>query len=47
MALVLTFLGKGGVGRTTVAIAAAKKLAQAGQRVLVLGQDPSLAWQWG
>ncbi len=47
MALVLTFLGKGGVGRTTVAIALAKKLAQGGQRVLVLGQDPSLGWQWG
>ncbi|MEB3229311.1 MAG: ArsA family ATPase [Synechocystis sp.] len=46
MALVLTFLGKGGVGRSTVAIAAAKQLAQGGQRVLVLGQDPSMAWQW-
>jgi len=46
MALVLTFLGKGGIGRTTVAIAAAKQLAQRGQRVLVLGQDPSLAWLW-
>jgi arsenite-transporting ATPase len=47
MALVLTFLGKGGVGRSTVAIAAGKQLAQRGQRVLVLGQNPSLAWQWG
>lgn len=41
MAQVLTFLGKGGVGRTTVAIAAAKKLANLGSRVLLVGGDPS------
>jgi anion-transporting ArsA/GET3 family ATPase len=44
MALVLTFLGKGGTGRTTVAIASAKSLAAQGKRVLLLGQDPSPAW---
>lgn len=46
MALVLTFLGKGGVGRTVTAIATAKQLAQRGRRVLVMGQDPSLGWLW-
>ncbi|MBD1837192.1 ArsA family ATPase [Coleofasciculus sp. FACHB-501] len=40
MALILTFLGKGGTGRTTVAIAAAKQLASKGARVLLAGQDP-------
>lgn len=39
MALILTFLGKGGSGRTTVAIAAAKQCASQGQRVLLVGQD--------
>ncbi len=41
MALILTFLGKGGTGRSTVAIATAKKLATAGSRVLFLSQDSS------
>lgn len=41
MALILTFLGKGGTGRTTGAIATAKKLAAQGNRVLLLSQDPS------
>lgn len=40
MALILTFLGKGGTGRTTMAIAAAKQLVNLGQRVLLAGQDP-------
>lgn len=44
MALILTFLGKGGTGRTTMAIAAAKKLASLGQRVLLIGQDPGPAF---
>lgn len=39
MAFILTFLGKGGTGRTTIAIAAAKAMAAQGQRVLLLGQD--------
>jgi arsenite-transporting ATPase len=39
MALILTFLGKGGTGRTTVAIAAAKRLAAQGQRVLLVAQE--------
>ncbi len=41
MALILTFLGKGGTGRSTVAIATAKKLAASGSRVLLLSQDTS------
>ena len=44
MAFILTFLGKGGTGRTTVAIAAAKKLASQGSRVLLVTQDPSPAF---
>lgn len=43
MALILTFLGKGGVGRTTIAIAAAKRLAGQGQRVLLASQEPGPA----
>lgn len=39
MALILTFLGKGGTGRTTVALAAAKRLANQGKRVLLAAQD--------
>ncbi|MBE9079761.1 ArsA family ATPase [Romeria aff. gracilis LEGE 07310] len=44
MTLILTFLGKGGTGRTTVAIAAAKQLAEQGQRVLLLTQDAGPAF---
>ncbi|WP_254564743.1 ArsA family ATPase [Oscillatoria sp. HE19RPO] len=44
MALILTFLGKGGTGRTTVAIAAAKRFASQGKRVLLVGQDSSPAF---
>ncbi|NDJ18708.1 ArsA family ATPase [Myxacorys almedinensis] len=44
MAFILTFLGKGGTGRTTLAIAAAKKFATQGKRVLLIGQDPSPAF---
>ncbi|MGC1393082.1 MAG: ArsA family ATPase [Coleofasciculaceae cyanobacterium] len=44
MALLLTFLGKGGTGRTTIAIAAAKQLSRLGQRVLLIGQDPTPAF---
>jgi arsenite-transporting ATPase len=45
MAFILTFLGKGSTGRTTVAIAASKAMAAQGKRVLLLGQDsePSLS----
>ena len=39
MTLILTFLGKGGTGRSTVAIAAAQKLAEAGKRVLLISQE--------
>lgn len=39
MTLILTFLGKGGTGRSTVAIAAAQKLAGAGKRVLLVSQE--------
>lgn len=44
MALLITFLGKGGTGRTTMAIAAAKQLSRLGQRVLLIGQDPTPAF---
>ncbi|BAU64214.1 putative anion-transporting ATPase [Stanieria sp. NIES-3757] len=44
MSLIITFLGKGGIGRTTIAIATAKKLASLGERVLLVGQDPSPAF---
>lgn len=44
MALILTFLGKGGTGRTTIAIAAAKQFAAQGKRVLLAGQDPGPAF---
>ena len=37
MSLILTFLGKGGVARTKIAIAAAKLLASQGKRVLLAG----------
>jgi anion-transporting ArsA/GET3 family ATPase len=43
MSFILTFLGKGGTGRTTVAIAAAKALTSQGQRVLLLGNNADLA----
>jgi arsenite-transporting ATPase len=43
MTLILTFLGKGGTGRTTLAIAAAKQLAAQGQKVLLAIQDTSPA----
>ena len=39
MALILTFLGKGGSGRSICAIATAKKLANQGQRVLLVTED--------
>jgi anion-transporting ArsA/GET3 family ATPase len=41
MSSIITFLGKGGTGRTTIAIAAAKNLAQQGRKVLLLTQDSS------
>jgi arsenite-transporting ATPase len=44
MSLILTFLGKANSGCTTVAIAAAHRLARGGSRVLLVGQDPSPAW---
>ena len=44
MALILTYLGKGGTGRTTVAVAAAKQLAASGKRVLLASQDPGPAF---
>lgn len=41
MSSIVTFLGKGGTGRSTIAIAAAKSLAQQGRKVLLLTQDSS------
>lgn len=43
MASILTFLGKGGSGRTTLAVAIAKQLSGSGQRVLLALQDPGPA----
>lgn len=43
MAQILTFLGKGGVGRTTIAIAAAKRFVSQGKRVLLAIQEPGPA----
>ncbi|MGD1936904.1 MAG: ArsA family ATPase [Cyanophyceae cyanobacterium] len=45
MAFTLTFLGKGGTGRTTIAIAAAKSFAAQGKRVLLFSYatGPDLA----
>jgi anion-transporting ArsA/GET3 family ATPase len=43
MAFIVTFLGKGGTGRTTLAIAGAKQLAAQGKRVLLASQDTSPA----
>ena len=44
MAFILTFLGKGGTGRTTIAAAASHRFARDGKRVLFVSQDvgPSL-----
>jgi anion-transporting ArsA/GET3 family ATPase len=43
MALILTFLGKGGTARSKIAIAAAKLLASQGKRVLLAGlAEPAL-----
>jgi anion-transporting ArsA/GET3 family ATPase len=47
MPQIITFLGKGGSGRTTLSIAAAKQAASEGQRVLWVGQSayyPSDFW---
>lgn len=44
MALILTFLGKGGTDRTKIAIAAAKQLASQKKRVLLASQDTSPAF---
>ncbi|MFM7370590.1 MAG: ArsA family ATPase, partial [Sphaerospermopsis kisseleviana] len=43
MALILTFLGKNGIARSKIAIAAAKLLASQGKRVLLAGlAEPTL-----
>jgi arsenite-transporting ATPase len=44
MSLILTFFGKGGVGRSTIAIATARWFAAQGKRVLLIGQDASPAF---
>jgi len=41
MAFILTFLGKGGVGSTTMAIASAHSYTQQGKKVLLAVQDSS------
>jgi arsenite-transporting ATPase len=45
MSFIVTFLGKGGTGRSTAAIAAAHQAAGQGQRVLLVSQDPSPAFE--
>ena len=49
MARILTFLGKGGTGRSTIAIAAAKQFAAKGSRVLFASSDcsPALSIELG
>lgn len=49
MAFILTFLGKGGIGCTTTAIASAKKYAHQGKKVLLVIQDatPSVSLLMG
>jgi len=49
MTLIITFLGKGGTGRTTAAIAVAQKLADEGKRVLLFSQEagPALSMLLG
>lgn len=49
MTLILTFLGKGGTGRTTLAIAAAKRFVNQGKRVLLASQGagPALGMMLG
>jgi arsenite-transporting ATPase len=50
MSQIITFLGKGGTGRSTVAVAAARAAAQQGRRVLFVGHQPgpaSLEMLWG
>lgn len=42
--MILTFLGKGGVGRSTLAIATAKSYAEMGSRVLIVSSDPTPAF---
>ncbi|NBD31750.1 MAG: AAA family ATPase [Cyanobacteria bacterium] len=39
--MILTFLGKGGSGRSAIAIAAAYQLSRSGKRVLLTTQDPT------
>ncbi len=39
--MILTFLGKGGSGRSAIAIATAYQLSQGGKRVLLATQDPT------
>ncbi len=40
MSQIVTFLGKGGTGRSTLAVAAARAAAQQGRRVLLVGHQP-------
>ncbi|ACK69685.1 Anion-transporting ATPase [Gloeothece citriformis PCC 7424] len=44
MSFILTFLGKESSDRSVIAIAAAKKLATQGSKVLLIGGDPSPSW---
>jgi len=43
MSRIITFLGKGGIGQTTLAVASAKEFAQQGKKVLLVTHTPNFS----